>query len=62
MDDTVVIGRVRIGEFVIEEPCGVDPDSVAIYTYPIEDASGEGADFSAAAFEAVIAEFYKKHF
>lgn len=50
--------HLRIGRFLIGPSYANEPDKVGIY---LAD-HGEGGDFSVAALEAVIAEFYKDNF
>lgn len=49
--------ELRIGEFIIREAYGSEPDSIAIYR-----ASGEGGDFSTATFSEAIRAYYEENF
>lgn len=49
---------IRIGRFEIGPSYAGEPGKVGIYII----GDGEGGDFSVAALEDVIAQFYKDHF
>lgn len=49
---------MKIGKYEITESYANEPDKIGIYQHE----TGEGGDFNRAAFEELIAEFYKENF